>query len=93
MSARVKAWLEERRRADDQAVLDAIAMLRPDCAALYPIHRLAHLRVTRVMLALERLDAAGQITRSSGPSRWRYIYKLTSETTAASIPETRREAP
>lgn len=70
-----------RQLRDDNAVLDAIRMLRPSRAYGFPIARLARLSPSRTNVALARLEEAGQVTSdwADGPWPRRRLYKVQRE--------------
>lgn len=75
-----RRWSADRRRADEQAVVNAIRMLRPSRASGWPISRLAGIGVGRTYPALARLEASGVLVSewSEGPRPRRRVYRLAS---------------
>lgn len=74
-------WRKDRRRADEQRVLDAIGQLRPSKASGFPIMRLAGLGAARTYAALARLESRGQISGQwePGEAPRRRLYKVERE--------------
>ena len=80
---RLTRWLDERRRDEEQRVLDALGMLRPSKSFGLPIIRLARLGPGRTYVVLARLETAGLITSgwADMPPPRRRLYRLAKEAT------------
>lgn len=80
---RLQRWFADRDRAEEQAVIRAIGMLRPSQASAYPpIGRLAGLGPGKVHVVLARLEGSGRVTSdwADGPHPRRRLYRVVSAT-------------
>lgn len=75
---RLQKWFAARDRAEEQAVIKAIGMLRPSQASGYPISRLANMGSGKVYVVLARLEASGRVRSEwvDGPRPRRRVYRV-----------------